>query len=180
MTDSMPNSKKEEGFTMIKHNLYDWAIKAKLSGREQKIIHAIIRYTCGFKQREEAPLSYRFLGDITGMGHRNAETIIKNLLRKKIIFRRVSDIKKYGKNSFYYRLNKAICRSNNASQNDSLQINGSAGVKYTPPIAVNSTPNKEINIIYKKDIQDIMDKLKNYKKNNEQETIQLSEIKEPD
>lgn len=163
MPNPAENSKYNEGFTMIKHELYDWTIRAKLRGPEQKIIHAIIRHTNGYNQREEAPMSLRFFEELTGIHHWNAEKIINNLLKKKIIFRRAGDKMKWGKAVHIYRLNKAHCRLLNASLEDCRQPNASAGVNNTPEPAVNHTPIKDINKTYRKDIQDKIDRLRTYK-----------------
>ena len=96
--------KLNKGFTMINHELYDWAIAADLGGPELKVIHAIIRWTNGWDQREEAPMSYRFIGKMTKMHHRNVGKYIKQLLDKKIIFRRAGDEMKWGKPIYIYRL----------------------------------------------------------------------------
>jgi phage replication protein O, N-terminal domain len=163
MFDSDENTKSNKGFTMINNNFYERILATKIGGPKLKIVLAIVRQTEGY-HLDEAPMSSRFIEKMTNIDHRNVERYIKQLLEKKIIFQRTGEKMKWGKKVYIYWLNKNLCRPLYGSEEDCRTEDGSTAVNNTAETAVNDTPNKDINIIYKKEIQEKMDKLKNYKK----------------
>jgi phage replication O-like protein O len=160
MNSPTENKKPKEGFTIISHELYEWAMASGLSKQELNIIHAIIRQTNGWNQRKEAPISNRLFGEMTNTHHWNASKVIKKLLEKELILRRPGEKMKYGKPVYYYRLNKHLCRLQNASQENCRTVDASTAVNSTPQPAVNNTAIKETNKIYKN--QNLVDKCKNF------------------
>ncbi|MFA5248187.1 MAG: replication protein [Patescibacteria group bacterium] len=142
MFNTNKNTKSGEGFTMISHKLYSWLMEADLGKPKLKIILAITRQTIGYHY-EEAPMSFRFIGKMTNIHHRNIEKYIKELLDKEIIFQRTGDKMKWGKKIFIYRLNKNIWRSPYASQENCRMTDASTGVNFTPKTGVNTTPIKD-------------------------------------
>ena len=174
------NQKSKEGFTIISHELYEWAMASGLCKQELNVIHAIIRQTNGWNQRKEAPMSLRFIGGVTNTHHRNVDKTVKKLLNKKIIFRRAGEKMKYGKPVFIYRLNKHLCCLQNASQKNCRTIDASTGVNSTPEPAVSYTPNKDTKHIKNKEVKDKMEKLFSYKKHQDEKTTFSNENQKPD
>ncbi len=169
--ENYSNKKQNKGFMLIEHNLSKWLMAADLGKLEHRIVLAVIRQTIGY-HREEAEMSFRFIGKMTKMHHWTVENQIENLVNKKILLRREGKKMKWGKKIYIYRLNNSIWRSFNASQEKHFKNNASTDAYLTPETGVNNTPNKETKKTYNKYIQPFVDKLTNYKKGNGTNTIE--------
>ncbi|MFA5248242.1 MAG: replication protein [Patescibacteria group bacterium] len=143
MENIINNINPKEGFVMVKHGLYDWLMSNKLREPRLRIILAVIRLTDGWNEKE-AIISERCIARMTKIDHRNAGKYIKELLNKKILFRRASGKIKCGKPTYFYRINGYLRHMADASKENCHPEDASAGVSDTAKIAVCDTAIKDI------------------------------------
>jgi hypothetical protein len=161
---------------MIERELYDWIMQTKnLNKLGMRIFHAIVRQTNGYYCKT-ALMSYKYFEVLTGINHSDIDVTLKNLLDKEIIFRYRGPEDKFGKPAYYYSINKKRCRL----PNNSTENNTSPNIKLTPIPAVEPTPIKDSNTIYKKEAQTLVDKCKNFKLHYAEEKSSSNENKKDD
>jgi len=165
-----------KNYFKMENGLCDWiTITGELGKPERKILDAVIRRTNGY-DRVEARISDRMFAEMTGIGRRNVWTYVKNMLNKKIIFRRPGKKDKFGKPVYFYSINQNYRHYNHASPSEN---NGSPDIKLTPIPAVDTTPIKDSYTSLKKPFQDLVDKTKNYKIHRDENIISSNENKKP-
>ncbi|MCK5358411.1 MAG: replication protein [Elusimicrobiales bacterium] len=161
-----------ENYFKMENELNEWITKTnKLGKPERKILDAIIRRTNGYN-RVRARISIRMFAKMANIDRRNVWTYIQMLLNKKIIFRYPGKKDKFGKPVYYYSINPKYRRYNYAkpSENDVK-----ADIKLTPMPAVAITPIKDSDTTLKKETQDLVNRVKNYKKHYEDKNSSSNE-----
>ncbi len=81
------NPQLEDGFTRVADELLEALIRAPLSGRELRVVLAVIRLTYGY-QRKEAVISLGRLSELTGMGKGELSRVVRSLVAKGIVYRK--------------------------------------------------------------------------------------------
>lgn len=82
----MKNPQLENGYTRIANELLHALIRAKLNGREWKVIMAIIRKTYGFHKKSDR-ISFTQITTLTGIRKQHVHFIMKSLIKKNIVAR---------------------------------------------------------------------------------------------
>lgn len=83
------NPQLEDGFTRIANELFDAVLRAPFTGREQKVVLAVIRLTYGYNKREDA-ISFGQVSLATGIGRREVIRAMDRLLAAHVLTRRTT------------------------------------------------------------------------------------------
>lgn len=83
------NPQLEDGFTRIANELFDAVLAAPFTGREQKVILAVIRLTYGYNKREDA-ISFGQVALATGIDRRGVIRAMERLLAAHVLTRRTT------------------------------------------------------------------------------------------
>lgn len=96
-----PNSpQKEQGYVAINNENLDYLITQDFSGREFRIILAIIRKTWGYNKKKDE-ISYSQLSRMTNISKGSISTILKGLIKKNVIKCEGNNPKTYWFNKIY-------------------------------------------------------------------------------
>ncbi|MFA5248000.1 MAG: replication protein [Patescibacteria group bacterium] len=163
MENETKNSNDKERFLKLRYGLYDWFMSNRFREPKSKVFFAIVRLTDGWN-KSEAIINERQLAKITKINSRNVGRYLKYMLNKRILFRRDSGKKKYGKTMYFYKINSHIRHPKDGSEENHHSEDGNTAIPLTAKTAISEMAIKDIKEIKNKAVQESMDKLKNYKK----------------
>jgi len=145
------NSRFENGYTMVPHEVIEALMEIKLSPSEYRIILAVIRKTFGF-HKDWDRISYSQFAVLTGLNRNQSYRSVKKLITRSILERRSNK----GINKLEYRLNQDYDMwnlvnvvgmgdrddSNNSLPNRGLTVSNSAR-KVSPKLATELSPKQD-------------------------------------